>query len=253
MKTDSINIIQITDTHVFATDAGRLEGYATNQFFNQAIEKITSQNKQTDFIFLTGDISQDRSVESYEYAAARLNQLNVPVYWIVGNHDAASATVQSVFSRYQNMHALQHLATPYWDFVALNTRREGTDNGYVEPDEMERFVARLNMVNKSQKQVAVIMHHHPVPVGTPLVDDCMLQDSEDLLKIVKGRSEIKLIICGHVHGDYQIDVSGKKLETCPATSFQWKKRASTNETENERAIKYFSFEQNSYQSSVVYF
>lgn len=253
MKTNSINIIQITDTHLFATEEGRLQGFATNQLFNNALEKIASQYKHVDFIFLTGDISQDRSVESYKYAAGRLNQLQVPVYWIAGNHDDASPVVQSIFDRYENLYVLKHLSTPYWDFIALNSWREGTDSGYIDPKDIEQFVAQLDEARRNRKQVAVIMHHHPFPIGTPIVDECMLQDNGDFLKVVRQRSEIKLMISGHVHGDYKIDIDGKKLETCPATCFQWKKGASTAATEDKRAFKYFSFEQNAYRSSVVYF
>jgi Icc protein len=254
MKTnsaDSINIIQITDTHLFATEAGRLQGYATNQLFSDAVEKIKSQTRPVDFIFLTGDISQDHSAESYEYAAARLNQLRAPVYWIGGNHDDAPL-VQSVFERYENFHLLNHLTTANWDFIALNTCREGTPNGYIVANEMERFLERLEVAKKNEKHVSIIMHHHPVPLGTPLVDECMLQDNEDFLRIVREYREIKLIVCGHVHGDYVVDLGGKKLEACPAISFQWKKGTSDLDTEDKRAFKYFRFEQGSYESSVVY-
>jgi 3',5'-cyclic-AMP phosphodiesterase len=254
MKTnsaDSINIIQITDTHLFATDDRRLQGYATNQLFSQAIEKIKSQTKKADFIFLTGDISEDHSAEAYEYAAARLNQLPAPVYWIAGNHDDAVA-VQSIFRRYENLHALDHLVTPHWDFIAVNSCRAGTPSGYIEPDEMERFLVQLDVAKKNKKQVAVILHHHPVPIGTPLMDECMLQDNEEFLRVVKEHSEIKLVVCGHVHGDYEVDLGGKKLEACPAISFQWKKGTSTLETVDQRAFKYFRFEQGSYVSSVEY-
>lgn len=249
--THPINIIQITDTHLFATDTDRLQRYATNQLFSQAIEKIQLQSNEVDFIFLTGDISEDRSVESYEYAAARLTQLHTPVYWIAGNHDDVS-TVQSVFARYENLHLLNHLTTSTWDFIGVNSCREGTASGYIESSELERFLVRLDIAKKNKKQVAVVMHHHPITIGTPLVDECMLQENENFLSLVKEHSEIKLIVCGHVHGEYEVDLGGKKLETCPALSFQWKKGTSGHETEDRRAFKKFSFGQGAYMSSVVY-
>ncbi len=247
---DSINIIQITDTHLFSSDSGQLQGYSTNKLFNDVIEQIKPQSTHADFIFLTGDISEDRSIESYEYAASRLNQLDAPVYWITGNHDHAAA-VNSIFAKYDNLHALTRLSTPHWDFIAVNSCREGTDNGHIEREEIDRLLKQLEISKKNNKQVVIVMHHHSVPVGTPLIDECMLQDNEVFIKAIKEHNEIKLIICGHVHGEYKVDLGGQKLETCLATSFQWKKGTSTLETENKRGFKHFVFRQNVYNSSVV--
>ena len=96
------------------------------------------------------------------------------------------------------------------------------------------------------------MHHHPHPVGTPLVDACMLQEADDFLAQVKQHPEIKLMICGHVHGNYQITYGKQMIEACPATSFQWQTGTSTLETESKRGFKRFAFQADTYQASTTF-
>jgi Icc protein len=96
------------------------------------------------------------------------------------------------------------------------------------------------------------MHHHPYPVSTPLVDACMLKKADHFLEKIKQQDEIKLIICGHVHGDYKIHYGTQIIESCPATSFQWEKGTSLLKTESKKGFKRFSFYEDTYQSSVVF-
>ena len=65
-KNDSeqINILQITDTHLFAQPKVRLLGLNTADSFNAVVNAIIRQNLKFDFIVHTGDVSQDYSPES---------------------------------------------------------------------------------------------------------------------------------------------------------------------------------------------
>jgi len=215
---DHLNIIQITDTHLFANKAQLLQGHCTYQNLSDTIDYLLASAEIPHFVLLTGDISQDESPESYQFTRVQLERLNLPVYWIHGNHDD-EAKVKPIFDASPNLKQLKHLVTPFWDFIAINTCRRGSDDGYLEENELVHFWLKVEIAKSNNKNIVVVMHHHPHPVATPLVDVCMLQKADDFLTQIKQRSEIKLIICGHVHGNYQISYGDLMIEACPATSF----------------------------------
>ena len=244
-------MIQITDTHLFADKTQQLQGHCTYQNLSDTIDYLLSSEEPPNFVLLTGDISQDESSESYRLARAQLERLNVPVSWIHGNHDD-EIKVKPIFDASPFLKQLTHLPTPFWDFIAINTCRRGTDEGYLEESELAQFWQRASIAKRNNKNIVVVMHHHPHPVSTPLVDACMLKRAGKFLTQLKEHPEIKLMICGHVHGDYQIPYDKLMIEACPATSFQWQKGTSTLSTENKKGFKYFAFHANTYQASAVY-
>jgi Icc protein len=243
-------IIQITDTHLFSDPDKTLRGYCTHANLVKTIDHILlNATSKPDFVFVTGDISEDESAQSYLLALAQFERLDCPVYWIHGNHDNA-IVLKPIFDRSQRVKNLINLSIPSWEFISINTCRYGSEKGYIASDEYDRFLLQLAEVKN--KQVAVVMHHHPIPVNTPLLDACMLQDYEQFLNITKQHKEIKLVICGHVHGDYKVMHDDLLIEVSPATCFQWKKGTSEVETENVIGYKIFNFDGLSFTSSAIF-
>ena len=79
--------IQITDCHLFASEEGKLLGMDTQASLNAVMDKIHAEQNQFDFYLCTGDLSQDGSVESYQYLKDLLAQDKKEPFWIPGNHD----------------------------------------------------------------------------------------------------------------------------------------------------------------------
>jgi Icc protein len=246
-----INITQITDMHLFADKNQQLHGHCTYQNLSDTVDYLIASEPIPHFVLVTGDISQDESQESYQFSRKQFERLNLPVYWIHGNHDD-EAKVKSVFEGSTRLKKLDHVSTKLWDFIAINTCRPGTDDGYIDESELVNFFRKVNLAKTQHKKIVVVMHHHPYPVSTPLVDACMLKKADHFLEKIKQQDEIKLIICGHVHGDYKIHYGTQIIESCPATSFQWEKGTSLLKTESKKGFKRFSFYEDTYQSSVVF-
>lgn len=244
-------VLQITDTHLFANKLEQLQGHCTYKNLCKVVDHIRTNVSDFDFVLLTGDISQDGSAESYEHAATVLHQLERPVFWIAGNHDHLE-TVRLVFGKYPRLHELTSLISQTWDFHALNTCRSGTDAGYVAPSDLAKLSDAIDLSATHAKRVAVVMHHHPVPVETPLVDDCGLQENDALVRLLREKEVIELVLCGHVHGDYKVLLDAVTMESCPASSFQWKKGTARLETENRQGYKLMEFDESGWKSSTTF-
>ncbi|WP_232556802.1 metallophosphoesterase [Ralstonia solanacearum] len=246
----NIVVAQITDLHLLADRESELMGYCTYSMLSDTVDAILEHDTRPDVCLLTGDISQDESVESYELARFELERLGIPVFWIPGNHDERGGA-ETVFGASENIRRLTKLVTADWDFIYLDTCRQGAGEGYLNDRDFERFVSEVEASTGGGKNIAVVMHHHPVPTQTPLLDGYMLLDNERLLKTLDDHRQVKLVICGHVHGDYRIRYGNQMIEMCPATCFQWEKGTSTMTTENWRGFRVFEFSPSGYRSALI--
>ena len=65
-----MKVIQISDTHLFADDEVAILTVKSNLQFQAVIAKIARDDvHDADTVFLTGDISQDETLESYKKSA----------------------------------------------------------------------------------------------------------------------------------------------------------------------------------------
>jgi Icc protein len=218
-----LTIFQITDTHLFNNDEANLYGVNTNKTFLEVIRKIkSSKEKQPDIIFLTGDLSQDCTEESYKKLMSAIDELQIPSYWIPGNHDNTK-TMQVTFNASKMLKRADFLELPYWNMIFLDTLLKGSDAGYLTEVNLNQLHNYLEALTKHQKPIAIVMHHHPIATMTPLIDEYMLRNNEFFLEMIEKFPLVKLIICGHVHGDYQMIYKNIKIEASPSTCMQWKK------------------------------
>lgn len=244
-KNGLIKVIQISDTHLFSDDNSTLYGIRTNITFNEVINKILHEDiHDTDMIFLTGDMSQDETEQSYEKIANSLEIIEMPIYWIPGNHDNLHK-IESVFKKTRNLIRRRFLSFLNWNFIFLNTKLDDSDKGYLAQSEMD--ILQDSILKYNDKKLVIVMHHHPVEVNTPLIDNYILQNRDDLWRIIG--TKIELIICGHVHGDYTIIHNTTRIETAPATCLQWEKGTKDLMLEKKIGYKIFYFTNDSYYST----
>ena len=244
---DKLKIIQITDSHLFSSNTELMMGHNNNINFFDVIHKIKRDHlANTDLIFLTGDLSQDQSLSSYEHLTSELKDTNIPIYWIPGNHDN-KANMLKVFSKHPLFKDTQYLELKHWIFIFLDTKKEGSESGFLDRNAIAVLEYEIDKNITKNKNIAIVMHHHPAPFGTPLIDDYLLENSDEFWNTIK-KSSVKMILCGHVHGDYSLMINNVLIESAPATCFQFKKGASSIELENHIGYKIHRFYYNNTQS-----
>lgn len=252
MGNDQTKIIQLTDTHLFADKSGLLYSTAQcNQTFDAVLQHIQQHELQdADGIFLTGDVSQDETSASYQYCVARLQELNLPVYWIPGNHDNV-ALMKSVFSANKNFFSAPRLSLPHWEIIFLNSQilGESTGSGNLSVEQINVLEQELRAAAHLNKSIAIVLHHHVVPVGN-FLDRLMLQNHAEFLNKIRD-TNVKLVINGHVHNDYRFKQDGIAFESGPATCMQFKKGAEKFALENWRGYKIYRFARDFYSSQAI--
>ncbi|MGQ9849343.1 MAG: metallophosphoesterase, partial [Aggregatilineaceae bacterium] len=75
-----LTFVQLSDSHLGPTRDYSYYGHRPYQTLARAIDLINAMPQPPDFVMHTGDLSNDRSAESYELAAELLGRLRVPLY-----------------------------------------------------------------------------------------------------------------------------------------------------------------------------
>jgi 3',5'-cyclic-AMP phosphodiesterase len=209
-------IVQITDTHLYATDT-TLFDCSTRTSFNAVVEKIKSLQPQPDLLLLTGDISQDETVESYEYLQTQLEPLGISTYWLPGNHDIPHLMNQILGKKpFSNQKSLQ---IGNWQLILLNSAVAGKVEGYLCLEELKWLNEQLQQ--NSDRPTLIAVHHHPLDINSAWMDKFKLQYAEDLFSILEIYSQVRLVIFGHIHQEFSQKYQNIDYFACPSTCVQF--------------------------------
>ena len=195
-KDVSLKLLQISDTHLHAAADSRMRGVTTYATLLAVLEQAKRDPRwPVDAIVATGDIVQDESRAGYERFRSALEPLGVPVYCIPGNHDDPVLMGEILMSgRFQLGGELRHGA---WSVVLLSTFLAGEDAGGLGPARLSGLKQALH-AHRGQ-HILVAMHHHPLPMGSTWLDGVALRDAQAFWKIIDAHSDVRGVVCGHVH------------------------------------------------------
>ena len=83
---DSVLLVQLSDSHLFAETHGTLLGMNTADSLQRVIDLVLAQQPKIDLVLATGDLSQDGSLQSYQRFHQLSAQIPAPARWLPGNH-----------------------------------------------------------------------------------------------------------------------------------------------------------------------
>lgn len=205
VKSNFINILQITDTHFRSKVEGTIYGVETQILFEKTLaqikQELVSGNKKIDVLLATGDISQDGSAESYRRFHEFLKPLNAPNYFLQGNHDY-NKPMQDEFGKERvapcKVHKSELLNSP-WQIILLNSSIENQVGGHFGQEQLD-YLEKALMAHANSPTL-LCFHHHPMLINSAWLDQQVIDDADALFKVVDKFSNIKLSIYGHVHQD----------------------------------------------------
>jgi 3',5'-cyclic-AMP phosphodiesterase len=195
MSHSPLLIAQLTDTHLFADGNQEMLGCRTNSSFESVMAAIAQLHPSPDLLLLTGDLSQDETVESYRYLRSHIDPLQIPTYWIPGNHDQGLLDMEQVLNS-AIISTDKEFQTGNWNFVLFNTMMSGKVQGRLSIAELTRLEQQLQT---HSQPTLVILHHPPLPVGAACMDQIRLENSDELFAILDRFPHVKIVLFGHIH------------------------------------------------------
>jgi Icc protein len=211
-----IDLLQLSDPHLFADPEARHKGYPTLACFRRAVEHALAGGTP-DAILLTGDIAEDRSAEAYQTLRETLEPAGCPVYCLPGNHDDPELMRKILTGgAFHYCATLNHGA---WMLPMLDTWDGDRGGGRLGTDELQRLDELLRTA--AAPHALVCLHHHPVPMGSAWLDEVGLDDADALLSLLRGHGSVRGVLWGHVHQVYDRHHDGIRMMGTPSTCYQF--------------------------------
>ena len=195
-------------------------GLNTEYSLSKVLELITAEQPDLDLVLATGDLSQDGTEESYRrFHQHMADTFKKPVYWLPGNHDILRKMNEYKESKFMSPCVIDING---WHIIMLDSTIEGEVPGYMEQSQLDYLDKALADAERKGRHVMVSLHHQPVPVGSNWLDEQLVGNSEEFIKVLDRYDNVRAVIWGHVHQDFSGERKGVKMMSVPSTCVQFK-------------------------------
>ena len=254
-----VKLIQLSDLHLVPPGKLTSKVLDTNSILEETINEILRKKDyfgKIECVVVTGDVSDDGSIESYLSAHEKLIKLNVPFLVIPGNHDLRNP-MREVFN--EHVEFSTHSSQFDWVFkyeetviVGLDSLVEGENFGFLEKTSLEFLSNQLSIHNGSD--IVLLIHHPPIKTGIYFMDKIGLTNSSDLAECLKVTNQPVRILCGHVHGVYHgllgIHPVVSAPSVCSAFEFNRKKFAPVGFNRGPTGYAYLETSSNGFWTAI---
>lgn len=211
-----IELLQLSDPHLYADQTKTLYGLNTADCFSAVV--AVANKRPADIALVTGDLVHDETEQGYKVLREGLAEFSIPVHLIPGNHDDLGF-MQAEFSKGQ-INCNKQIIMGDWQVILLNSQIPGQVGGHLDRLELDWLEKCLN--NGSVSHSIVFLHHQPVPIGTKWLDSLGLDNADPLFELIARFKQVKALVWGHVHQEFDEERAGVRLLATPSTCIQFK-------------------------------
>lgn len=212
----SVLLVQLSDSHLFAEADGRLLGMDTCDSLQRVIALAEQEQPRIDLVLATGDLSQDGSLASYQRFRQLTDSLAPQVRWFPGNHDEPAA-MQAACAGTALLDSVLDIGQ--WRIILLDSSIVGAVPGYFAEEQLSLLDQALD--SAGARHVLVSFHHHPVSIGCRWMEPIGIRNPQALFARLAGRSQVKALLWGHVHQEFDQQLHGMRLLASPSTCVQF--------------------------------
>ncbi|AKG22972.1 3',5'-cyclic-AMP phosphodiesterase [Calothrix sp. 336/3] len=216
-QTPAISIAQVTDTHLFVTEEQELLGIPTIKSFQAVVKRLEEMRSELDLILLTGDISGDGTETSYETVQNLLRPLQIPTYWVPGNHDSAIAMDEIL-----NLGLISRrkcFERGGWNFILLDSTVPDCVHGCLSSATLT-WLDRQLQTNRD-KPTLIALHHPPFAVNCQWLDSIGLHHPEEFFAVIDKYPQVQLVLLGHIHQEFHYQRREVDYLGTPSTCVQF--------------------------------
>jgi 3',5'-cyclic-AMP phosphodiesterase len=228
----SLQIIQLTDCHLFTDPKTVLRGIVTWPRFQRVLEDIQREFPDVDLLIMTGDTAHDEQLATYESVREALGSWCDRLRIIPGNHDerAALTNVFRSACSSEGDRVVFELNRKGWQVIGLDSQIPGEVPGSLEHHQLDWLDSLL--ARTRELPTLLLVHHPPIQVNSLWLDRLRLRDADELATIVAAHPQVRLIGCGHVHQEAWGSLAGAAVMTTPAVGPPFRARTAELEIES---------------------
>lgn len=210
----SITIAQLTDTHLCCHPDAELRGCRPWHRLKAVVQRVAQV--KPDYLLLTGDIADTGSASAYQQLIDLISPLQIPTYWLWGNHDCPSVMAEALV--HPLFHAPPAVSLGNWQLVLLDSTLPTARFG--EGEISRQSLQNLAKILESEQPTLIALHHHPLPFGMDWLDQMQVQNADELLALIDRASQVQAVVFGHIHTAFHQQRGNTHFYGSPSTCLQ---------------------------------
>lgn len=212
----SVLLVQLSDSHLFAEETGKLLGMNTRDSLQRVIDKVRAEQPQIDLMLASGDLSQDGSLASYQSFRQLTEALATQARWFPGNHDEVPA-MRTACNGSDLLEPILDLGN--WRITLLDSSIPGAVPGFFDDDQLRLLEQSLS--EAPERHHLVCFHHHPVSIGCKWMEPIGIRNPDALFAVLERFPQVKAVLWGHIHQEFDRQHDGIRLLASPSTCVQF--------------------------------
>lgn len=186
----NFSFLVISDLHYYEGDENYFKDISDDVRFNDI-----------SFIVVCGDVAQSGLRYQYDYLAEDLKNINVPAYYVIGNHDLYN----NGYDEWRNI-----LGRTVYEFKIGDNHFIFTDtaNGTIGSDQKNWIIDTLSASDSINK--FVFSHYSPTDKEFQSPTALSYPEEAYFLYDVLDKFDVKYYICGHLHFYDEKEIRGVK-------------------------------------------
>ncbi len=222
MNSVSHTIIQISDSHLVESPTEILRGICPYDNLRRVLDVAATYAPTA--LLLTGDLAEAGVPSAYEQLQALLTPWQIPIYYVAGNHDDATALNASLTqSDHYGMRFSFRLGQ--WQIISVDSVKPNAlrGEGAISPIGYNWLREEINQY--SDLHILVVLHHYPFLPYSDANDDSeiswlnqiALDESDQFRHFLAQFPQVKICLSGHGHREMYYQESGINFYSCPST------------------------------------
>ena len=205
----------MTDLHLGPTEDYQCRDFNTLDSFKAVLEAFESSSDGKEMILLTGDLASDAQPGAYQQLNKMLFHKKKQMIWLPGNHDDM-ALMQKYLPDYPYLPVYEH---EHWAVLMINSSVAGQPGGEISSQQLQQLKEQLEQLK--DKYLLVAMHHSPVSLNSQWLDEHRISNHQKLHSLLVTNGNVKAVITGHIHQQFETDWEGIRVYSTPSTCFQF--------------------------------
>lgn len=216
----TVRLTHVTDPHLYGSEGEQLRGIATLPSLEATLAHAQQRDWPPDAVLVTGDLVQDDPA-GYAHFRRVFAALRLPVLCLPGNHDEPEAMRRELDGAPFIVGGSVDIGL--WRIVLLDSTMPGSAAGRLNGQNLAALESSLAAA--PQRHVLVCLHHHPVPMASHWLDRVGLQNAAEFFDVIDRHPNVRGIVWGHVHQNYDGLRKGVRLLATPSTCAQFLPRS----------------------------
>jgi Icc protein len=228
-----MKIIQLTDCHLFSDPNEILRGENCCETLTKVLKEVRSQIAPDDILAFTGDLADSAEPAAYAHFKKLVSDIPNLKLILPGNHDDPQVLLRELGDIPHNRCGAGILEHADCVIVTLDSTIAGEIHGALGDSQLHLINEAVAVARASHKPVLILVHHQTLPVDG-YMDRYSIRNADALLKTLDDCPEVRAVVCGHIHQEFDEMRGHVRFIGSPSTCYQI--QVGTNPTEEEDIV-----------------